>query len=73
MSAAELKGHFPGPMFEVEFWNTKRENMQNVHDQLNGEKCVAVVKLLQKYNSTYVAGFLSVMDELNAGLSLIHL
>ncbi len=47
----------PGPTAEIEFWADKSNNLNLVHDQLNGEKVRRVMKVLEVTKSTYFPAF----------------
>lgn len=47
----------PGPTAEIDFWANKGNNLNLVHDQLNGEKVRRVMKVLEVTKSTYFPAF----------------
>jgi dynein heavy chain len=68
LNAAEKRGQFYGPLFEIEFWSNKYSNLKNLDTQLKDDKITLVLKTLEKSNSTYVAGFKKMLAELNQGI-----
>mmetsp|Transcript_25005 Transcript_25005/g.85566 ORF Transcript_25005/g.85566 Transcript_25005/m.85566 type:complete len:4525 (+) Transcript_25005:136-13710(+) len=50
-------GDNPGPLVELEFWTSKANNLNAIHEQLCGKKVRKVVKLLIYAKSTYVPSF----------------
>ena len=53
-----LRGHSnPGPQAEMDFWADKSNNLDLIHEQLNGEKVRRVMKVLEVTKSTYFPAF----------------
>jgi len=53
-----LKGKLhPGPCMEVDFWQNKADNLNSIHNQLNGEKVRKVMDVLEASKSTYFPAF----------------
>jgi hypothetical protein len=67
LNAAEKRGQYYGPAFEIEFWSNKYTNLKNLDTQLKDEKITLVLKTLEKSSSTYVAGFKKMLVELQQG------
>ena len=53
-----LKGKLhPGPGMEVEFWQNKADNLNSIHEQLNGDKVRKIMDVLEACKSTYYPAF----------------
>jgi dynein heavy chain len=47
----------PGPGDELQFWISKSDNLNSIHEQLNGDKIRAVLSVLEASKSTYYPAF----------------
>lgn len=47
----------PGPGQELEFWTNKANNLNSIHEQLNGDKIRKVMDVLEASKSTYYPAF----------------
>lgn len=63
-----LSGH-PTPNDEIDFWNTRMKNLQNIYDQVCGAKVKSVIKILAKYDSVYFTAFKGVFKSLDSALT----
>lgn len=63
-----LLGH-PTPNDEIEFWNTRMKNLQNIYDQVCGDKVKSVIKILAKHDSVYFTAFKGVFKNLDLALN----
>eukprot|EP00755_Sulcionema_specki_P014456 Sspe_Gene.56717::Locus_31184_Transcript_1_1_Confidence_1.000_Length_4789::g.56717::m.56717/K10408/DNAH; dynein heavy chain, axonemal len=58
-----LQGH-PGPREEMEFWKSKRDNLQNLEVQLHSVKALKVCTMLEKAQSSYYKSLKELLKEL---------
>ncbi|KAF0977183.1 hypothetical protein FDP41_003836 [Naegleria fowleri] len=64
----EKNEKYQGPLFELDFWETKKTKLRNLVDQLSTEKVQTVVSTLEKTQSSYVTGFKKMIKELHYSL-----
>ncbi|EFC48546.1 hypothetical protein NAEGRDRAFT_55628 [Naegleria gruberi] len=53
----------PGPLDEMNFWNSKYLDLESVAKQLAGEKVTKVIEILKENQSTYIPSFLKMVEE----------
>ena len=57
------EGKTPGPMVEIEFWDSRHKNMESLHEQLCRKSTKNLVSILKHTKSSYFPmfrlGFLS--------------
>ena len=51
------EGKTPGPMVEIEFWDTRHANMQSLHEQLCRKSTQSIVSILKHTKSGYYSMF----------------
>lgn len=68
LQAAEINGRFPGPSFELEFWESKSHNLRVLMHQLSDQKIQLVIKILERAASTYVTALKITIEELVNGM-----
>ncbi|KAL0479463.1 dynein beta chain [Acrasis kona] len=56
-------GQYPGPLDEIDFWDSKYNNLQSISNQLGSENVRRVVEILKKSQSTYIDSFLKMIEE----------
>lgn len=66
--AAEDNGQFPGPSFELDFWETKTSNLRVLLQQLKDQKLLKVINILERTGSTYVVAFQKSLGELEQAM-----
>ena len=66
LNIAESSGKYLGPLFELDFWHKKHENLENLRRQLESDKISRILSLLESAKSSYVPGFKRVAEELRA-------
>ena len=59
------EGKTPGPMVEIEFWDTRHANMQNLHEQLCRKSTQSIVSILKHTKSGYYSMFRLVYLKVN--------
>ena len=55
-------GH-PGPLAELDFWQSKAANLNSIYNQLQSDRVRRVLKFLDKAKSTYNAPFAKLITE----------
>jgi dynein heavy chain len=60
-------GSNPGPQVEIDFWNARASNLENIHAQLHDEKIQKIAKVLQVSNSSYYAVFNLIYNDVKNG------
>ncbi|KAL1498812.1 hypothetical protein AB1Y20_014117 [Prymnesium parvum] len=53
----------PGPMYELDFWANKSTNLSSIEAQLEGDKMLKVLRVLELTKSTYYQSFTRLMNE----------
>ena len=56
----------PGPLTEIDFWTSKRNNLRSIQEQLQGDKIRKVVRVLDLTKSTYFPAFSRLCKEVNS-------
>lgn len=51
------QGQNSGPQVEIEFWTSKAQNLNSIHEQLSSERVRKVIKVLEVTKSTYFPAF----------------
>ena len=51
------EGKNPGPEVEIQFWQMRFANLQNLHDQLTSNLCKSMVNILKITKSGYLVLF----------------
>ena len=51
------EGKNPGPMTEIEFWNTRYKNLENLYEQLTNKVSRSMVNILKYTKSGYYTMF----------------
>ena len=59
-------GDHPGPLTELEFWESKSKHLTSISQQLGGERIRKVIKVLELTKSTYCAPFNRLCKEVSA-------
>lgn len=54
---AFAEGRHPTPFIEVEFWNARLTNLENIYDQLRDPRVKKMMLYLECTNSTYLSSF----------------
>lgn len=57
--------YHPGPLDEIEFWNSKRADLDSISKQLASDKVTRVIEILKNNQSTYIPSFLKMMEEVD--------
>ncbi|KAI5106110.1 dynein heavy chain 11, axonemal, partial [Silurus meridionalis] len=52
-----LKGLNPGPRTELDFWRSRRNNIENIHEQLQSPPIQKMVRILEVADSSYYPSF----------------
>lgn len=52
-----FKDNHPVPSAEIDFWNLRLKNLENIYNQLIDNRIKAVAKILEAINSVYFAAF----------------
>ena len=55
--AALKDGANPGPLVEIEFWNSRANDLNSIIEQLSSERIKKVIKILELSKSTYSPAF----------------
>ena len=53
----QVQGFFPGPLTELDFWNTKAAALASLHEQLDSERIREALKTLETARSTFLPAF----------------
>ncbi|XP_058249288.1 dynein axonemal heavy chain 11 [Hemibagrus wyckioides] len=63
--SAELisKGLNPGPSTELNFWRARKNNIENIHDQLQSPAIQKMVRILEVADSSYYPSFRALTEE----------
>ena len=59
-------GSHPGPLAELEFWDSKAKHLKSIMEQLQGERIRKVMKVLDLTKSTYCSPFNRLCREVTA-------
>lgn len=59
-------GDHPGPLTELEFWESKAKHLTSINEQLTGERVRKVIKVLELTKSTYCTPFNRLCKEVAA-------
>ncbi|XP_076826869.1 dynein axonemal heavy chain 11 [Brachyhypopomus gauderio] len=52
-----LKGLNPGPMTELDFWSSRKKNIQNIYEQIQSPAIQKMVRVLEVADSSYYPSF----------------
>ncbi|CAF2910762.1 unnamed protein product [Rotaria sp. Silwood2] len=63
-----LDGLDPLPSIEIEFWKSKRSNLESISEQLNDPRVTKMGELLSKSNSSYYPSFLQIHNDVRHAL-----
>ncbi|KAH0629591.1 hypothetical protein JD844_011790, partial [Phrynosoma platyrhinos] len=63
-----LQGQDPNPKVELDFWKSRCEDLQCIYNQLKAERVSAMLKLLDKVQSTYYPAFRSMFRDVEESL-----
>ncbi|XP_059622514.1 dynein beta chain, ciliary-like [Phlebotomus argentipes] len=58
----------PTPMMEVSFWQARQENLENIYQQLQNERCKAIGNVLEAIDSVYYSSFKMMFKNVVAAL-----
>ncbi|XP_053483492.1 dynein axonemal heavy chain 11 isoform X4 [Ictalurus furcatus] len=63
--SAELivKGMNPGPSTELDFWRSRKNNIENIHEQLQSPAVQKMVRILEVADSSYYPSFRALTEE----------
>ena len=61
--AALKRGENPGPLVELEFWESKATNLDSIFEQLQGDRIRKVLRFLDSSKSTYNSPFAKLCKE----------
>lgn len=56
-SALKIKGNYPGPLIELDFWKERAANLNAIEDQLASPKIQKIVAVLEEAKSTYYGSY----------------
>ena len=57
-------GEFPGPLDEIQLWETRLEKLRSINVQLDSPVASDILRNLEEANSTYAHSFLNVRREI---------
>ncbi|XP_053089780.1 dynein axonemal heavy chain 11 isoform X1 [Pangasianodon hypophthalmus] len=58
-----LKGLNPGPSTELDFWRSRKNNIENIHEQLQSTAIQKMVRILEVADSSYYPSFRALTEE----------
>ncbi|KAK3551295.1 hypothetical protein QTP70_013939, partial [Hemibagrus guttatus] len=58
-----LKGLNPGPSTELDFWRSRKNNIENIHEQLQSPAIQKMVRILEVADSSYYPSFRALTEE----------
>ena len=69
-SSAEplLQGNNPGPLVEIDFWVSRRADLESVVEQLYSDKVLKMSRLLEKSLSSYYPAYKSMLESIDEAL-----
>ncbi|XP_066570660.1 dynein axonemal heavy chain 11 [Amia ocellicauda] len=67
-AAPLLKGLDPGPRTELDFWHSRRENLHNIHEQLQSPVVQKMGKILKLTQSSYYPTFKTTVKNVSDAL-----
>ncbi len=69
-SSAEplLQGNNPGPLVEIDFWVSRRADLESVVEQLYSDKVLKMSRLLEKSLSSYYPAYKSMLELIDEAL-----
>lgn len=65
---AFAEGQHPTPFREVEFWNARLKNLENIYDQLRDPRVKKMIIYLESTNSTYLTSFKNIFKDIVAAI-----
>lgn len=65
---AFAEGQHPTPFREVEFWNARLKNLENIYDQLRDPRVKKMILYLECTKSTYLNGFKTMFKNIVAAI-----
>ncbi|XP_037074053.1 dynein beta chain, ciliary-like [Pollicipes pollicipes] len=68
-SAALVGGQSPGPMVEVQFWNSRAENLECIYDQMKDGDVKKMAIILEQSRSAYFPAFKAMFRNVVAALN----
>ncbi|KAJ8288109.1 hypothetical protein COCON_G00007680 [Conger conger] len=63
-----LQGSNPGPSAELDFWKSRKENMQNIYEQLQSPVIQKMRKILEMTESSYYPTFKTTIQDVSDAL-----
>ncbi|CAL8312024.1 unnamed protein product [Gadus morhua 'NCC'] len=68
-SSAALRSadHPPGPMVELQFWATQRENLLGIQEQIQSPKVEQIMEILRSVKSSYYSSFNAICLKVHQG------
>ncbi len=57
------EGTYPGPLAEIDFWESKYTNLLSISNQLNSDAVKRVIEVLENSKSTYITSFIKMIEE----------
>ncbi|CAG9462750.1 unnamed protein product [Pedinophyceae sp. YPF-701] len=58
-------GEHPGPLNEIDFWESRAADLNSIHEQVTGAKVAKVVRVLELAKSTYYTAFSRLLREVD--------
>ncbi|GAB0093903.1 hypothetical protein DMENIID0001_090950 [Sergentomyia squamirostris] len=63
-----INARYPTPLMEVTFWQARQENLENIYQQLQNDRCKAIGKVLEAIDSVYYSSFKMLFKNVVAAL-----
>lgn len=68
----KIKGNYPGPMVELDFWADRAANLNAIYDQLNSPKIQKIVAALEAAESTYHGSYQRLFHEVETAKTVAN-